>query len=236
MQQSVNNQIGQLNINNSLGGPAEFGALINNLIGKIQTITLVKVVAVHATGVAPVGTVDVHPLVQQIDGGGNVMPLGNLYSVPYFRLQGGTNAVICDPAVGDLGLCAFASRDISKVKQNKSESAPNSRRQYDWSDGLYLGGFLNGAPEQYIFFQNGGIKIFSPGDIELIGRNIKLNASAGVSSTSQTFQANTQSTAQFTGGGGINADGDITAGAVSLQNHTHKGVQTGGGNTGVPNA
>lgn len=232
----LNNSVGQLNINHSLGGAAEFGALINHLIGKIQTITLVKVESVHATGVAPVGTVDVHPLVQQIDGMGNVVSLGTLYGVPYFRLQGGVNAVICDPAVGDLGLCAFASRDISKIKQNKAESAPNSRRQYDWSDGLYLGGFLNGTPEQYICFQNGGIKIVSPGDIELNGKNIKLNASAGVSSTSQTFQANTQSTAQFTGGGGINADGDIKAGSVSLQNHTHKGVQTGSSDTGEPNA
>ena len=234
--QRLNDQLTSLNINDSLGGATEFGALINHLIGKIQTTTLVKVIAVQATGVAPVGTVDVKPLVHQIDGDGNIVPLGEIYSVPYFRLQGGVNAVIIDPVVGDIGLCSFASRDISKVKKNKAASAPDSRRQYDWSDGLYLGGFLNGTPNQYVFFHAGGIRIVSPGDIELIGQNIKLTARDGVTSASQTFQANTQTTAQFTGGGGVQSDGDVKAGSVSLQTHTHSGVQTGGGNTGRPNA
>ena len=64
--------------------------------------------------------------------------------------------------------------------------------------------------------------------------NIRLNAQGGVSSTSQTFQANTQAAAQFTGGGGISADGDVKAKDVSLLHHVHNGVQTGGGNTGEP--
>lgn len=234
--QRLNEQLTSLNINDSLGGATEFEALINHLIGKIQTITLVKVISVKATGVAPVGTVDVQPLVHQIDGSGNVVPLGEVYSVPYFRLQGGVNAVICDPVVGDLGMCSFASRDISKVKKNKAASAPDSRRQYDWSDGLYHGGFLNGIPSQYVFLHGGGIRIVSPGDIELTAKNIKLTASDGVTSTSQTFQANTATTARFTGGGGIQSDGDIKAATVSVQTHTHGGVQTGGGNTGGPNA
>lgn len=109
-------------------------------------------------------------------------------------------------------------------------------RQYDWSDGLYHGGFLNGMPSQYVFLHGGGIRIVSPGDIELTAKNIKLTASDGVTSTSQTFQANTATTARFTGGGGIQSDGDIKAATVSVQMHTHGGVQTGGGNTGGPNA
>lgn len=118
-----------LNINHSQGGAAEFNAVMNNLLSKIQTVTLVKVITVAATGVSPVGTVDVQPLVQMIDGAGNIFDAGQIFSVPYFRLQGGANAVICDPQVGDIGLCAFASRDISSVKRNKAQSAPASRRQ-----------------------------------------------------------------------------------------------------------
>jgi len=64
--------------------------------------------------------------------------------------------------------------------------------------------------------------------------NIRLKAQGGVSSTSQTFQANTQAAAQFTGGGGISADGDVQAQNISLLHHVHKGVQPGGGNTGEP--
>jgi phage baseplate assembly protein V len=34
--------------------------------------------------------------------------------------------------------------------------------------------------------------------------------------------------------GDITCDGDVTAGSISLKNHRHGGVQTGGGNTGTP--
>ena len=131
-------------------------------------------------------------------------------------------------------MCGFCSRDISSVKQNKAPSAPQSRRRFDYSDGLYFGGFLNGTPSQYIMFSKGGIKLFSPGDIEMEADNIRLKAQGGVSSTSQTFQANTKTTAKFTGGGGISSDGDVQANGVSLLNHVHNGVQPGGGNTGQP--
>lgn len=234
MPQSQNEQTLPLNINQSAGGAAEFEAIVNHLLGKIQTISLVLVKGVQATGVSPVGFVDVLPMVKQIDGANNAYELGVIYNVPYFRLQGGASAVICDPKVGDIGLCGFCSRDISTVKRNKAPSAPNTKRQFDWTDGLYIGGFLNGAPSQYIIFQDSGIKIFSPGDIEMEAANIKMTASGGVSTTSATFQANTESTAQFTGGGGINSDGDVIAGAISLKNHLTTEVTPGSGTSGKP--
>lgn len=237
MQQLANSteQISNLNINHSLGGAAEFNAVVTNLMSKIQTITVVKVVAVSGTGVSPVGEVDVQPLVQMLDGAGNVYPVGRIFSVPYFRLQGGANAIICDPVVGDIGLCAFASRDISAVKRNKTESAPASRRQHDWNDGLYIGGFLNGTPAQYVQFASDGIVIHSPTGITLEAPDIKLQASS-VTTQTGSFAVNASQTAQFTGGAGISSDGDVKAGSVSLKNHTHKGVTTGGGNTGKPNS
>jgi len=216
------------------GGQGEIGYIVESILSRLQTVTLVKVVAVKGGGLSPVGMVDVQPLVSQIDGSGGVIPHGVIFNVPYMRLQGGSNAVIIDPQAGDIGMCGFCSRDISSVKQNKAPSAPQSRRRFDYSDGLYFGGFLNGTPKQYIHFKDGGIKLFSPGDIEMEAANIRLKAQGGVSSTSQTFQANTQTTAQFSGGGGISADGDMTANGVSLMHHVHKGVQPGGGNTGQP--
>lgn len=216
------------------GGQGEIGYIVESILSRLQTVTLVKVVAVKGGGISPVGMVDVQPLVSQIDGSGGVIPHGVIFNVPYMRLQGGSNAVIIDPQAGDIGMCGFCSRDISSVKQNKAPSAPQSRRRFDYSDGLYFGGFLNGTPNQYIMFSKGGIKLFSPGDIEMEAANIRLNAQGGVSSTSQTFQANTQTTAQFSGGGGIATDGDMTANGVSLMHHIHNGVQPGGGNTGQP--
>src|SRR5262249_55548756 len=94
--------------------------VIRSLLAKLQTVTLVKVIAVsNAGGVAPVGTVDVQPLVNQMTGDRTAVPHGTIYGVPYFRLQGGADAVILDPHVGDIGMCAFASRDISAVKVAK---------------------------------------------------------------------------------------------------------------------
>lgn len=229
-QQSVDDDpLAHININNANGGASEFEMLVMHLMGKAHTVTLVKVEAVEAAGINPVGFVDVKPMVHMLDGANNVHEFGVQHHVPYFRLQGGANAVICDPKVGDIGLCAFASRDISTVKRTKKPSAPNSRRQFDCSDGLYFGGFLNGAPEQYIFFkEGGGIDIVATGDINLRGNNINLDAKAGVSSNSQTFQANSTKTAKFTGAGGISSEGDITsqqdvkAGPISLNSHDHQ--------------
>lgn len=236
MEASANYEnLSPFNINHSLGGAAEFNAVIHNLLSKLQTVTLVQVVAVDGAGVAPVGTVDVQPLVQMVDGAGNVYAVGKIFSVPYLRLQGGVNAIICDPVVGDIGLCAFASRDISAVKRNKAESAPASRRQHDWNDGLYIGGFLNGTPQQYVQFASNGIVIHSPNSITLEAPDIKLQATS-VTTQTGSFAVNASKTAQFTGGAGISSDGDVKAGSVSLKNHTHKGVTTGGGNTGKPNS
>ena len=53
---------------------SDFGAVAfvcRQLIAQISTMKLVKVVAVNGGGVNPAGTVDVQPLVSQIDGNGN---------------------------------------------------------------------------------------------------------------------------------------------------------------------
>lgn len=142
---------------------AELMFVINMAMRRISTCTLVEVKTVtNDGGVSPVGFVDVKPMVHMLDGDNNAIPHGVIYHVPYFRLQGGQNAVICDPVVGDIGLCSFASHDISSVKTNKAESNPGSRRRFNMADGLYMGGFLNSAPKNYIQFTAGGIKINAP--------------------------------------------------------------------------
>ena len=227
MPQSNDNLLLNLNINDSLGGASELGSLIGNLIGKIQTITLVQVVSVNASGVGVVGSVDVQPLVSQIDGAGNLYKMPILKNVPYFRLQGGNNAVIIDPEIGDIGLCAFASRDISSVKRNKSVSAPASRRQYNISDGLYIGGFLNGPPSQYVHFKKNGIDIVATGEVNINGTKINLNAPVA---TSSTFQAASEITDMAASG---NAQ-TMSSMRETYNVHTH--VSNGAGsNTNTPN-
>lgn len=177
---------------------------------EMATAMLVQVKAVANHGeLAPVGLVDVQPMVAQIDGQGQATPHGIIHNVPYFRLQGGANAVIIDPAIDDIGLAVFASHDISSVKANKAPGNPGSRRRFDWADGLYFGTFLSAAPERYIRFDSAGdvwikpaTKVTVEGDLHVTG--------AG------TF------------------DGDVTAEGTSLHTHTHGGVSTGSGTSGTP--
>ena len=80
--------------------------IVRQMIAKLDTMKLVQVVAVHGGGVNPGGTVDVYPLVCQVDGNFNGKPHGTVYGLPWSRLQGGKNAVI---VLEDADLDATAS-------------------------------------------------------------------------------------------------------------------------------
>lgn len=217
----MSNNLGLIRPEQVLGGAGEIEFIISMLLNRIQTVTLVQVKAVNATGVNLVGTVDVQPMVAQLDGAGNAHAHGIIHNIPYFRLQGGADAIIIDPKVGDIGMCGFCSRDISSVKANKAPSAPQSRRKFDYADGLYFGGFLNGVPSQYIFFKESGIDVVSTGKIYMKGTSIELDAPV---ETTSTLEVKTT----------IQAGGDITdnaaSGGKSMSNmrqvydsHTHNG-------------
>jgi len=84
--------------------------MIKQIVARINTATLVQIKSVtNSGGVSPVGSVDVLPLVNQVDGAGNPTEHVTVYGLPYVRIQGGTNAVIIDPKVGDIGIAVFAA-------------------------------------------------------------------------------------------------------------------------------
>lgn len=194
-------------------GASEFNQLdfiVRSILSGIATTTLVQVKSVtNDGGVEPVGLVDVQPMVAQLDGYGQATPHGVIYGIPYFRLQGGMNAIIIDPKIGDIGLCVFASHDISSVKANKAPANPGSYRRFAMSDGLYIGGVLNGTPAQYMRFDSDG--------------NIELKPAEKVTVLGDVDVTGT-----------VTAAVDVIGGGKSLKTHTHGGVQTGGGTTGPP--
>lgn len=159
----------------SVGGAREWEAILLRLIGKSYTVTLVKVDSVEAGATGPVGFVDATDLVQQMDGSNQGIPNVSMRKLPYFRLQGGGNAVIMDPRPGDLGIAVFARRDISRVKQTKTEGPPPSLRTHDVSDGLYIGGVLNGAPSQWIRFLDSGIHVQSTAEVTIDATLLQVN-------------------------------------------------------------
>ena len=133
--------------------------IIRQKIAELDTAKLVQVAAVHGGGVEPSGTVDVIPLVSQVDGNGNAMPHGTVYGLPWSRTQGGDSAVICDPQVDDIGYVVACDRDISNVKSSLKASTPGSYRKFNVSDGIYAGGCLCVAPKQYLIFTSTGVRL-----------------------------------------------------------------------------
>jgi hypothetical protein len=154
---------GQANASSDASDYNSLQFLITQALAKVQTVTVAQVKAVD-TGAQ---TVDVLVLVNLVTGGGQPVPHGTISARPYFRLQGGTSGIICDPAEGDIGVLVFASRDIGNVVASKAQANPGSLRMFDWADGVYLGGVLNAPPTQYMQFTTGGITILSPTAITL---------------------------------------------------------------------
>ena len=151
---------------------SEIGRLqfvINGALSGIRTAMPVKVVAVSNNGgVSPIGTVDVQPMVSMLDGSGNAWEHGIIHNVPYMRIQGGGNAIIIDPVIGDIGIATVCDRDISTVQKTKKVAAPGSLRKNDMSDMVYLMTIISSvAPTQYIQFDSSGIHI--KGNVTIIG-------------------------------------------------------------------
>lgn len=200
--------------------------MVRNVLSGVRTSLPVVIKAVtNAGSVSPIGYVDIQPLVSQVSGNGQVFDHGIIYNVPYFRLQGGTNAVIIDPQVGDIGIALFCDRDISAVKEAKKPSAPSSKRKHDMSDAVYMGSVISATPTQYIQFNGSGITIHSPNDVNITATNVNVTAttSANITAPSISLGATGQTLLSF-----------VTSAFTSLFNsHVHTNGN-GGANTGAP--
>lgn len=154
--------------------------IVKNLLLKVQTISIAQVKScTNDGGLSPFGFVSLQVLVNLMNSGQPV-PHGIIPNIPYLRIQGGANAIIMDPEDEDIGIVLFCSRDISAVKSTQAAANPSSYRTFDWADGIYLGGILNGVPSQYVQFNSDGINIVSPAQILLQALNISLQASQGI--------------------------------------------------------
>lgn len=213
MSASANNQgyPGQQGLTDDKSDFNAMAFVIEQMLGLVRTATLVKVIAVDGAGAGgPVGFVDAQPLVKQMDGAGNTTSHGTVLNLPYFRLQGGANAVVIDPQVGDIGLAIISDRDISAVKSGKAEAPPGSFRRFNLADGIYIGGILNGAPDQYVAFTDTGIELADKN-----GNVIAMKAGS-IDVTTTSFRVNGHIIAGF-------GTGD----QVSLQTHVHPTAGTG---------
>lgn len=245
------NPVGYLGTAEATDNGSDFNAntfLVWSILARVRTMQVCKVLSVtNNGGISPVGSVSLQPLVNQLDGYGNAMSHGVIYNVPYFRLQGGANAIIIDPQVGDIGWAGFADRDISSVKATKAQANPGSRRMFSMADAVYFGGILNGTPNQYIAFSSSGVAIVSPTQISMAAPTIVLQATNTIGLTAGTQITNSapeiEVDGQMTQGEGphggnasmagpLTVTNDVIAAGKSVSTHTH--LENGAGHQTNP--
>jgi hypothetical protein len=230
---SLDNSAGRYGLEDVEAKTSQYNAIrfiVDRILDARCHAALVRVVAVGS------GTVDVQPMVNQLDGQNVPVPHGVVHGLPYFISQAGANAVILTPEKGDVGLAVFADRDISSVKATRDVANPGSMRRADMADGLYIGGFLNGVASQFVRFTPDGIAITSPQKITLTAPTVELNASDAVTVTTPQFTVNGASTFN----GPVNAPSDtitgneVVGGGKTLSTHKHDKVKFGTDISGEP--
>ncbi|MCX5617008.1 baseplate assembly protein [Bombella sp. TMW 2.2559] len=182
---------------------------IQDHIRKIGPSMLVQVKAVKAGAASITGMVDVQPMVHQQDKQGKAHPRQIIHNVPYLRIQGGSSALIIDPKPGDIGFIVISGRDHTHAVTTRQPSPPASFRQFAMQDCVYVGGFLNNGPDQFIQATDSGWRIVTPGTVSIEAGKVTANCD-------------------------IETSGDVKAGGISLKQHTHGGVQSGGSKTSPP--
>lgn len=200
--------------------------IISQFLSTVRGSALVQVKScTNDGGLSLIGTVDVVPMVNQLDGAGNSKPHGPIPKLPYMRIQGGKNAVIIDPQPGDIGLAVFSDRDISAVKSTKAPANPGSFRRNDWADGMYVMTVVSkDVPEQYLrFFADG---------MEMVDKNsnrILMNVD-GITLNGVLIDSD----GNISGVGTLDASGEGTYNGHTVGAHQHAGGTIGSGETDPP--
>ena len=207
---------------------------IDESLANVHTATIARITSVNET------TVDCKPVVSRVVRGQKI-DLPEFKEVPPMFMQGGDSYTAHPIAVGDYALLIFTERCVDNWYRGVDFETPLEYRMHDYSDGFAIVGVhpLGSAkPIPQVITHIGDT--YQEGDYEHEGNreqtgNYVLNGNLTI---------NGNITVNGDGGGGtvdMNnvtftlTNGDIIADSVSLKTHTHGGVQTGGGNTGVPN-
>jgi hypothetical protein len=183
------------------------------------------------------GTLSATPLVAQTDADGNLIPPVSIPRLPYFRLQHGTAAVICDPKAGDIGLAIFAQQDCTNVKGGSDPVVPGSFRCFDMSDGFYIGGFFGKTPETFVHLEDSGeIVIKATQQVQIEAPSVSVDANQEILLTAPRIVIDGAITGGGSGQHTATFTGDVIADGISLKTHTHGGVESGSDSTGEPNS
>ena len=144
--------------------------IINNVINnKINTAEIVRVIANNGDG-----TIDVMPVIRGVDAEENAIEETPVFGVKFFQWQYGVNAIMAQPAVGDVGLLIVCTKDTKNIQGG----IVGDLGMFELESGIYLGGLFgfNIEPTQFINFTDTGIEITTDKDITVNGANVNVNA------------------------------------------------------------
>lgn len=172
-------------------------------------------------------TATVRPIVALLTTGGDIVPRASVARVPVLALGGGGFVINFPLQPGDRGWIEASDRDISLFLQGMQDDlAPNTRRLHSFEDGRFIPDVFAaydvgdvGADAMTIQSLDGAVRVeLSPTRIRMVATDVLIDAdNTRINSNVETF--------------GTLKNNGVNVGST----HTHGGVQTGGGNTAVPN-
>lgn len=161
---------------------------------------------------------NVQPVIMMGTTDGRKISRAQIAAVPVLNMGAGGFVISFPIKPGDLGWIKASDRDLSLFLQSLEEDWPNTKRMHSFSDGLFIPDVmrewtLSGADADSLVIQS------TDGTVRVsLGANTLMLTAPSVIIDSAT----------------VTVTGDVIASGKSLVTHIHGGVQTGGGNTGVP--
>lgn len=218
---------------------------IQAALANLHTATIARVESVGAK------TISVRPVINRVVKG-QVIQLPEFTEVPPVFMQGGTSYTAHPIAVGDYCLLVLTERCFDAWYEGQDFRQPAEFRMHDYSDGLAIVGVLprGGAitiPD--VITQIGDT--YQEGNYEHVGNRTQAGDHTQTGDLTLTGNmvvdgnitcTGTIAAGNFTGlnGGTMTSDvtiqtnQDVVASGISLNSHTHSGVQSGPDSTGGP--
>ena len=183
----------------------------------------------------------VQPAVRMRQPDGREEELPVLNSVPVIWPRSGGASMTFPVKAGDGCLILFNQRSTDEYKNNGKTNTPQDPRMFDMSDAVAIMGFVSfsggGGPDDAIEIKLGGSTILVKTDgVEITTSDVKVNAPLSTYSGNVTIQGSLTVQGNMKSEGHLNIEGpSVSHNGVNIgASHVHGGVQTGGGNTGVP--
>ena len=179
---------------------AIFLAIWGEIAGKMHTAIPAKVSKYDPSG----PSIEAQPVVKKVAQDGTVLEMPVIVSVPVMFPRTNRFHLSFPIDVGDTVLLIFSERGISEFLQSGKDEIPQDVRKFSMTDAIAIPG---------LFGLKKGSKIIDGKKFELIFDSAKITSDGSDFEMTGNLKVN----------GKVEAIGDVKAGSISLQTHTHSG-------------